>query len=163
MPSCLPPLWVPVLQALGVPVIAAVGAWIALQQLHLARVKLQHDLYDRRYAVFQAVRRFLDEANFGKVVSEETLRSLVLGTADAAFLFDDGLAAYLKEMRDHATRFQNLSVTMEGFEGKERLRAGEVAQENFMWLMEQIGGLTEKFQPFLKLDRRSRSVLRFPW
>jgi hypothetical protein len=58
MPSCSMPFWVQVLQALAVPVIAAAGAWVALQQMHIARVKLQHDLYDRRYAVFEAVRRF---------------------------------------------------------------------------------------------------------
>ncbi len=50
------PLWVQVLQALAVPVIAAVSAWVAWQQMHIARTKLQHDRYDRRYAVFQAVR-----------------------------------------------------------------------------------------------------------
>jgi hypothetical protein len=36
---------------------------------------LQHDLYDRRYAVFQAVRRFLDEASAQRIVSAETFRS----------------------------------------------------------------------------------------
>jgi hypothetical protein len=41
--------------------IAAVGARPSAQQMRIARIKLQHDLYDRRYAVFQAVRRFLDE------------------------------------------------------------------------------------------------------
>ena len=55
MSGCPLPLWVQVLQALLVPVIAAVGAWVALQQMYLARVKLQHDLYDRRYAVFQRI------------------------------------------------------------------------------------------------------------
>jgi len=80
------PLWVQVLQALAVPVIAAVGAWIALQQMYIARVKLQHDLYDRRYAVFEAVRRFLDEAVSQKIVSPETLHSFALRTGDALFL-----------------------------------------------------------------------------
>lgn len=66
--------------------------------------KLQHDLYDRRYAVFQAVRRFLNEASVRKIVSDETVRSFVLGTSDATFLFDDKLAAYLTEIREHAAK-----------------------------------------------------------
>lgn len=70
------PVWVQVLQALAVPVIAGVGAWIALQQMYLARVKLQHDLFDRRYAVFQAVRRFLEEAVSQK--SSQVKRSALL-------------------------------------------------------------------------------------
>jgi hypothetical protein len=72
--------------------------------MHIARVKVQHDLYDRHYAVFQAVRRFLGEAILTKIVSTDTFRSFALGTADARFLFNDQLAAYLEEMRDRAAQ-----------------------------------------------------------
>jgi len=158
------PFWVQVLQALAVPVIAAVGAWVAWQQMHIARTKLQHDLYDRRYAVFQAARRFLDEASMQKIVSAETFRSFVLGTADAAFLFDDRLAAYLKEMRDRAAKAQSIFMAMEDLPaGDEKARASAAAGEQFIWLMQQIDGLVDKFRPFLTLDRRSRSVQRFLW
>ena len=102
------PVWVNVVQAFAVLAIAMVGAWVALQQMYLARVKLQHDLFDRRYAVFQAVRRFLDEAVSQQVVSNEMFQSFILGTVDATFLFDDRLAVYLKEMRDHAAKAQSI-------------------------------------------------------
>lgn len=158
------PLWVQVLQALAVPVIAGVGAWVALQQMHIARTKLQHDLYDRRYAVFQAVRRFLDEASVRKIVSDDTLRAFVLGTADAAFLFDDRLAAYLKEMSERARKAQSIYMVMEDLPaGDEKARASAAAGGHVTWLMQQIDGLTEKFRPFLTLDRRSRSARRFLW
>lgn len=158
------PVWVQVLQALAVPVIAGVGAWVALQQMYLARVKLQHDLFDRRYAVFQAIRRFLNEAVSQKIVSSETLHTFALGTADAAYLFDDRLAAYLKEMRDQAAAAQSIYLVMEAMPaGKQKAAAAEKAGEHFSWLVNQIDGLPEKFRPFLTLDRRSRSPLRFLW
>lgn len=164
MPSSTLPLWVQVLQALAVPVIAGVGTWIALQQMHIGRTKLQHDLFDRRYAVFQAVRRFLDEASVRKIVSPETLHAFVLGTADAAFLFDDRLAAHLKEMREHATKAQSIFTVMEDMPaGDEKARASKAAGEHFNWLMHQIDGLAERFRPFLTLDRRNRSARCFPW
>jgi hypothetical protein len=54
------PVWVQYAQALGAPLLAVViggfGAWIAFQQMRLARIKVQHDTYDRKYAVFLAVR-----------------------------------------------------------------------------------------------------------
>ncbi|HVH74283.1 MAG TPA: hypothetical protein VM755_05145 [Stellaceae bacterium] len=106
------PLWVQALQALAVPVIAAVGAWVAVQQMVIARVKLQHDLYDRRYAVFDAVRTFLNEAVGSRVVSPETFRTFALGTADAEFLFDDAPAGYLREMREHASKAQAIYITI---------------------------------------------------
>jgi hypothetical protein len=50
--SQLPP-WVSYLQALGVPiiaaVIAAVGTWIAARQMLIANDKLQLDAFDRQY------------------------------------------------------------------------------------------------------------------
>jgi hypothetical protein len=63
MPQNLLPLWIQYAQALGGPalafVIAAVGTRIAFQQMRLARVKLQSDIYERKYAVFVAVQYLL--------------------------------------------------------------------------------------------------------
>jgi len=132
--------------------------------MHLARVKLQHDLFDRRYAVFQAVRRFLDEAVSQKIVSGETFRAFALGTADAAFLFDDRLAAHLREMREHAAKAQSIHSVIEGMPDMpqdQKAAASKAAGEHLMWVVNQIDGLAEKFRPFLTLDRRSRSPLRF--
>lgn len=163
MTSSSLPFWVQVLQALAVPVIAGVGAWVALQQMYIARTKLQNDLYDRRYAVFQAVRRFLDEATVQRLVSDETVRSFVLGTSDATFLFDDDLAAYLKEMREHATKAQSIFVAMESLPaGDRKARASMAAEEHVVRLLQQFDGLTERFRPFLTLDRRTRRPPRFP-
>jgi len=47
---------VQVVQALLVPTVAVVGAYIALQQVTIARAKLRHDLFDRRFKVFETAR-----------------------------------------------------------------------------------------------------------
>jgi hypothetical protein len=153
------PLWVQVLQALAVPVIAAVGAWVAIQQMGIARIKLQHDLYDRRYAVFDAVRIFLDEMIRSQIVSPETFRVFALKTADAEFLFDDGLASYLRDMRGHASKAQSLYITMQQMEpGAEKAAASRAASVHTMWLIDQIEGVTARFRPVLKLQKRTRRL-----
>ena len=145
------------MQALAVPVIAAVGAWVAVQQMVIARVKLQHDLYERRYAVFDAVRAFLNEAVSSQIVSQETFRTFALKTADAEFLFDDGLAAYLKEMREHASKAQAIYITMQQMEpGDQKAAAFRAASEHTTWLIDQIDGLAGRFPPFLMLEKRKR-------
>ena len=106
------PMWVQICQALAVPVIAAVGAWIALQQTHLARVKLQHDLYDRRYAVFNSARMLLEEVVTNKLASADTFNSFVIGTLNSPFLFDDELAAYLAELRKRAALQRSITVVI---------------------------------------------------
>jgi len=159
------PSWVQILQALAVPLIAAVGAWIAIQQMRIARIKLQHDLYDRRYAVFQAVRRFLDATVVSLVVSSDILRAFVIGAADAEFLFPDELAAYLGEMSRPARTAQSIYTTMQSLpEGSpERAKATLAANEQTRWLVEQIDGLTARFRDVLKLDKHSRARLGWLW
>jgi hypothetical protein len=85
------------------------------------------------------------------------LNSFAVGTADAPFLFGDGLARYLKEFRDHAAAHQSISVVMEGMPaGDQKAAASKKAGEHLQWLLEQIEVLTEKFRPFLQLDKRRR-------
>lgn len=165
MGTCPLPDWVQVLQALAVPVIAGVGAWVAIQQMRIARVKLQHDLYDRRYAVFQAVRRFLDEMVVNKMVSPDTLRPFIVGTADAEFLFPDELATYLGEMSSRARKAQSIYMTMQSLpqDSQDWRNANLAANQETGWLVDQIDGLTSKFRDVLKLDRRSRSPLGWFW
>jgi hypothetical protein len=165
MVSCPVPGWVQILQALAVPVIAAVGAWVAIQQMRIARIKLQHDLYDRRYAVFQAVRRFLDEALANQLVSSETLRAFVLGTSDAEFLLPDDLAEYLARMRERARTAQSIYMVMPALlPGSQQLAdASRAANEHMQWLGEQVEGLSARFRPSLKLDKQSRSPLGWLW
>jgi hypothetical protein len=165
MGTCPLPGWVQILQALAVPLIATVGAWVAVQQMRIAKIKLQHDLYDRRYAVFQAVRQFLDETVANLLVSRDILHSFVIGTADAEFLFPDELAAYLGEMSRRARTAQSIYMTMQSLpEGSpDRAKATLAANEQTRWLVEQIDGLTARFRDVLKLDKHSRSPLGWLW
>ncbi len=115
--------------------------------------------------MFQAVRRFLDEAVANSLVSSDTLRTFVVGTADAEFLFPGELAAYLAEISRRARTAQSIYMTMRSLPGDspERAKATLAANEQMQWLVEQIDGLTARFRDTLKLDRRSRSPLRFLW
>jgi hypothetical protein len=110
------PLWVQYAQALGAPllaiVIAGVGAWLAWQQVRMARVRLRHDLYDRRFAVFQAARKFLAEVMTHGYPSDDQIRSYVVGTADSGFLLSADVATYLEEIRKHGSRLGAIKETL---------------------------------------------------
>ena len=114
------PLWVQYGQALGPPLLAAViggvGAWIALQQMHLTRVKLQHDTYNRKYAVFEAVRWLLTVvAGLKRAPYLEDMRAFINVIGAASFLFDDKLVAYLKEIERRVYRANGLKRHDESF------------------------------------------------
>jgi hypothetical protein len=144
------PVWVQVLQALAVPVIAVVGAWIALQQMYLARVKLQHDLYDRRFAVYEAARKLLVEIITQGYPSRDQVRLYVIGTADAVFLLNEEVSKYLEEIRARASRLRAIHATLP----HEQIAMQQQDDALFSWMTEQLPiGLVEKFKPFLTLER----------
>ena len=120
------PLWLQILQATAVLCISGVGAWLARQQVQIARVKLQHDLYDRRYRVFEAVRTLLVEVATHAEASNEAVFAFVRGTDDAVFLFDDDLVKYLTEIRHHAARLHAINTVLETLPPETTPRANAV-------------------------------------
>jgi hypothetical protein len=152
------PLWVQYLQALGAPllavVIAAVGALLAWQQVKLARVRLQHDLYDRRFAVFEAARKLLADVLAQSNATDEQIRSYVIGTAEARFLVNDDISKYLNEIRTRASRLRAINATMSPLPvGDQRTALAQEEERIFAWMMEQVDVLVDKFRPFLTLER----------
>jgi hypothetical protein len=149
------PEWVAVLQALLVPVIAAVGTWIALQQMHLSRVRLRHDLFDRRFAVLQATQRLLDAVIMDRKISTDVFVTFATSVGAARFIFDDRLARYLREVLDHASRLYSIQMVLQGMPaGEKREKASVDEGLEFKWLIDQKGGLGEKFQAILQLEPR---------
>jgi hypothetical protein len=156
-PSQLP-LWVQYAQALGAPlfalVIAAVGAWVACQQVKIARVKLQHDLYDRRFAVFQAARQLLAEVTRHARVTDDQIRSYIVGASDAVFLLNDDIAKYLTELLEQAIELQKISKALSPSSvGDQRSNWEKAEERTLMWFTAQVDVLIEKFKPFLTIER----------
>jgi hypothetical protein len=109
------------------------------------------DSYERRYAIFQAVGKALNEALCDKMISDETFQSFSKAVTDSRFLLGDkGLVAYLNEVRKRAAQFQANTVSLEALPvGDERGRASAAAGEHRIWLINQIDGLSRKFEPVL--------------
>jgi hypothetical protein len=137
--------------------VTAYFAWhqkkIAKEQAEIASEKLGLDLYERRYRVFDAARKLLCEIAVHRIASEDDLRAFVVGTGDAAFLFDDDLAGKLVEMRNRAQKLQSFDQLMEPMPvGPQRESFVNQGEEQFTWLVKQLEGLVDTFKPFLKLE-----------
>jgi hypothetical protein len=148
-------------QALTVSFIATAGVWIAWQQARFARVKLQHDLFDRRFAVFDAARKFLGKVARGGRVRDDAFRDYSLDTIDALFLTDEATASYLDEIRRRAIRHQMLQASLEDVPvGEERSHLVRQQSEITRWVVEQLdqGHLVAKFSPFVALEPKRRGL-----
>ncbi len=156
-------LWVQYGQALGPPllagVIGTVGAWIAFQQMHLARVKLQHDTYDRKYGVFQGVSWvLLIVAGLKRAPSVEDIGAFIEVIGAASFLFDDKLVAYLKEIERRVYRANGLNDVMNHLSDDDKPNASKELEERIGWLSEQNEVVIEKFRPSLELRKKRPCV-----
>jgi hypothetical protein len=151
-------VWLQILQAFALLAISAAGAVLAWQQVRIADAKLQHDLYDRRFKVFDATRRMLASTppTLEHGFRPENLGAFVADTADAIFLFDDEIAKYLEEMKARAFRFQSITEALP--KGEDREKYLNEIRERRAWFYNQLVALPYIFEPFLKLDRRRREA-----
>jgi len=107
------PLWVQWTQAVLLLVISCLGAWIAYKQVRIAEAKLNLDLFDKRFKVFEAarklVRSFLQD---GGVETEEILE-FNGSVIDAVFLFDPNVETYLDSLRKNVLLMKQRTISFE--------------------------------------------------
>src|SRR5262249_13041609 len=123
------------------------------QQVKIARTKLRHDLFDRRFAVFEAARKFLATVMRSGKMSVSDLNEYTAGVIDAQFLLNQEVHGYLVEVRKRAVVMQALRDAAEPLSGgAEKAKRAEQAGKEFTWLVEQLDVLPSKFKPFLTLE-----------
>jgi hypothetical protein len=155
------PVWLQILQAFALLAISAVGACLAWQQVRIADIKLQHDLFERRYRVFNATRRMLANVCAKGDLSDDELRLFTIETGDVIFLFNDDLAKYFdEEMKGHLVGLMAWNRAFESApaETEQRMRAVNESGTHMLWLGDQLIALPDRFKPFLRLDKRQREA-----
>jgi len=146
--------WVDYLSALLVPTIAILGAIVALQQWLTNRKRLKHELFDRRYEQFVAIRTFLSSImTSGKSKPEEQIEYLS-GTRGIRFVFDKKIAKYVDVNIWHlAVELECLESELEGVPvGEERTKNVKRQSEIKKELLGELKTLEDKFSKYLQLN-----------
>ena len=108
------------------------------------------DLYDRRYKVYDATRKFLAVIQSHAAFSDSQLFEFYAGTSDVEFLFDADVVEFLTqipknaiEMRKHQKVYEHLPV------GDGRSRHVQADHDQSLRLGEQFTAMTKTFTPYL--------------
>lgn len=136
-------------------VIAVIATYIAYQQWKTNADKLELDLFEKRFRVFETVRKVV-----ATVISQGDASSIVvsefrIGCADAEFLFGDDLKTYLDEIYERASRlrlavFHSGNVIDAGPERDEIVKGMTVQMD---WFREQPEKLPAIFKKYLDVSK----------
>jgi hypothetical protein len=145
--------WTAYLSALLTPTVAVLGSFIAYRQWRLAQNKLKLDLFDRRFAVYEAARALLASIMTSGKAKDEELFKFMSATREAKWLLDTAIAKYLDEVLYHkALDLQVLASELEGVPvGDVRTKNVQAQSEIKKWFMAQYKVLDDQFSPYLQL------------
>lgn len=123
---------------------------IAWQQWRVAADKLRLDLFDRRYRVYEATRKFLGLMSREAEFTDAEYSDFRVATWDAEFFFKPDVAEYLRQI---GMRALNMRVQPRLYselpEGDERSRRVQTEQDQRAWLKDQFTELPKVFAPYL--------------
>jgi hypothetical protein len=131
---------------------------IARQQADLSIVRLQHDLFDRRWEIYDVVFFFLIEILQSSNLSREEMSKFVRETRKSVFVFDQETTDYFEDMRKQAVFLQEAASFLSDQNnpvGPERTEAARRRSELFTWFEQQFESLVERLKPFMALDKNT--------
>lgn len=145
--------WVDYLSALLTPTIAIVGAAIGLLQWRTNRNRLKHELFDRRYEQFEAVRDFLGSIMGSGRALDDKQADFLFKTRGLRFIYDKKLADYIHaNIWSPAVDLACLHSELEGVPvGEERTKNVRMQSEIKKKLYREFQNLDSLFSRYLQL------------
>lgn len=153
MPMICDLQWATIFSALLTPTVAGFGLFIAYRQWAVARNKLKHDLFERRFKVYEAARNLLAAIMTSGKAKDEDVWKFKSATREAKWLLNEEVAEYLhNHLYRKAIDLQRVADELEGI-GISDVRTTLVREraEIKNWFIAQDDVLDEHFSPFLKL------------
>lgn len=150
-----------IIQGCLVPLIAGITVYIAWQQAKTSRAQYRLNLYEKRYALYEATRRLLGEiAKNGRFVDSPTAEEFWRQAEGAEFIFgkDKDVVKFIRNLRKNhmklAWQSGCLRTSAEGGLpiGDERNKVAKDHSDLVAWFMAQLDQLTGQFYEYLKCE-----------
>jgi hypothetical protein len=129
--------------------VAARQAEILDRQAKLAELTLRHELFDRRWKVFEATRNFIAGViNDDGVPSDAVLRAFFVAQIEAQYLFPNGVYQALREISDRALENSAVKTTMQALYQKEGHYGNDNVEKfhaTMQWLNDRLHHLSDIF------------------
>jgi hypothetical protein len=136
------------------PLVAIITAYIAFQQLRTNQQKLNFDFYDRRLAIYNHVRDLLRKIGSDANIDPPEVIKFWHAVAEADFLFDRGIRAYINEIYTKAMTLNSVTyahnqAAAAGAKDFDYKAATTKRMELVEWFMGQPEAAVECFRAYM--------------
>ena len=150
-----------------VALVAMCAAWVAFQQMVIARRKLNLDLFDRRFTIYLATEAFFISCLNHEGGTEEDTSRFYNATRAAPFLFDDEIVGFLEKSYKVGVMARIMSKRLANPNVANEQHYIDQHNESFSWLNDSRPTITDRFKAAINLaDIKAysvRSVISFPF
>jgi hypothetical protein len=145
-------------KAMLAPSIALFAAYIGYQQWSTAKRKLDMELFDRRFHVYQETQKLLGIVVRDANISFDDLRSFLRATPQAEFLFGPEIKSYLDEIYKrgvdlHYWKSQYRDSTQETPPNYDHGKVVDAMHKQNLWFLDQIEKVSVPFKKYLNISR----------
>lgn len=156
MSSSADPHWTQIFSALLTPTVAILGLYIAYCQYRAAQNKLKMDLFDKRFAVYDASRNLIKSIISSGKAQDDQMHLFLAGTREAKWLFKEEIDYYLNnQLWGKVVDLQTLEAELQSMPvGEDRIKKVHEQSEIKKWMIKQLHELDVKFASYLKLSHK---------
>ncbi len=139
--------------AIATTSVAILVAIITWREWVANRARLRHELFERRYAVYEKIAAFLALVLQDGRVPQGEPEGFLRATKTAYFVFgsDAGVKEFVGEIYRKALELHALEVTLDPLRGEERSKNIENQRVIQDWFMDALNSLEARFDKYLSL------------
>ncbi|MEM6484526.1 MAG: hypothetical protein AAF662_06025 [Pseudomonadota bacterium] len=135
--------------------LAVIVALITYGQFQTAKLNLKHQLFEKRYEVYEQITAFLADAQISGRVDSGREIELLRETKRAYFLFSGNadVKNLISDIYSHAVNLQALDAELQGEPpGAGRTENVEQQRQIKEWMQESLNSMESRFEKYLKLE-----------
>ena len=145
-----------IISSLVIPLIAIITAIIAFQQFYINKIKLRHELYERRAKVYREVLRYISLVVQKGQTNHSDLAEFWSNVGESEFLFDQKIIDFLESIYTNGLELEEANEYLFGemkLESVEERRPWAKKKSSLVkWFFNQLQTTNDLFRNHLELN-----------
>jgi hypothetical protein len=143
-------------------VLACLGVYIAYQQYQVNLRKFNLDLFEKRYAIFDALKKVMYQVTREAAIENIHINEYKTNISDARFLFNSDVTDYLQEVLNKSAELHMHQARLRTAEGTAKTDIIDQEHQVILWFAEEINNFQSPFFPYMAMrDKHFNKALQY--